>query len=58
MSIKIHVKTAPTCFGVITIIRERTINTLIIQLKYSGVVNLVVWLHVQPHHQINHTNVF
>jgi hypothetical protein len=24
-SIKIHIKTAPTCFGVITIIRERTI---------------------------------
>jgi hypothetical protein len=30
-SIKIYIKTAPTCFGVITIIRERTIN-------------LVVWL--------------
>ena len=24
-SIKIYIKTAPTCFGVITIIRERTI---------------------------------
>jgi hypothetical protein len=24
MSIKIYIKTAPTCFGVITIIRERT----------------------------------
>jgi hypothetical protein len=24
-SIKIHIKSAPTCFGVITIIRERTI---------------------------------
>jgi hypothetical protein len=24
-SIKIHIKTAPTCFGVITIIRERII---------------------------------
>jgi hypothetical protein len=26
------------------------------QLKYTGVVNLVVWL--QPHHQIKHINVF
>jgi hypothetical protein len=26
------------------------------QLKYIGVVNLVVWL--QPHHQINDTDVF
>jgi hypothetical protein len=25
-NIKIYVKTAPTCFGVITIIRERTIR--------------------------------
>ena len=25
-SIKIYIKIAPTCFGVITIIRERTIN--------------------------------
>jgi len=25
MSVKIYIKTAPTCFGVITIIRERTI---------------------------------
>jgi len=25
MSIKIYIKTAPTCFGVITIIRERSI---------------------------------
>jgi len=25
MSIKIYIKTAPTCFAVITIIRERTI---------------------------------
>jgi len=25
MSIKIYIKTAPTCFGIITIIRERTI---------------------------------
>jgi len=24
-SIKIYIKTAPTCFGVITIVRERTI---------------------------------
>jgi hypothetical protein len=24
-SIKIYIKTAPTCFGVITVIRERTI---------------------------------
>jgi len=24
-SIKIYIKTAPTCFGIITIIRERTI---------------------------------
>jgi len=24
-SIKIYIKTAPTCFGVITIIRERTV---------------------------------
>jgi len=27
-SIKIYIKTAPTCFGVITIIRERTIMIL------------------------------
>jgi len=27
ISIKIYIKTAPTCFGVITIIRERTIWT-------------------------------
>jgi hypothetical protein len=26
--------------------------------KKIGVVNLVMWLHIQPHHQINHTNVF
>ena len=28
MSIKIYIKTAPTCFGVIIIIRERTIMSL------------------------------
>jgi len=29
---------------------------LVVKFKYCGVVNLVVWL--QPHHQINHTDVF
>jgi hypothetical protein len=51
-SIKVYIKTAPTCFGVITIIRERTIracqsyNVKNSQLKYIDVVNLVVWLHL------------
>ena len=51
-SIKIYIKIAPTCFGVITIIRERTIRSWYSysrensQLKYIGVVNLVVWLHM------------
>jgi len=30
--------------------------SLLSQLKYIDVVNLVVWQ--QPHHQINHINVF
>jgi hypothetical protein len=34
---KIYIKTSPTCFGVITIIRE---------------------LHMQPHYQINNTDMF
>jgi hypothetical protein len=29
-----------------------------IMLKYVDVVNSVVWLHMRPQHQINHTNVF
>jgi hypothetical protein len=41
--IKIDIKTAPTCFGAITIIRERIIRGV---AKY-------MW----PHHQINHTDV-
>jgi hypothetical protein len=28
------------------------------QLEYIGVFNLVVWLHMQPHYEIKHTNVF
>jgi hypothetical protein len=48
--IQIYIKTASTCFGVITIIRERTIRACqsykvkTVSLNSIGVVNLVVWL--------------
>jgi hypothetical protein len=46
-NIKIYIKTAATCFGDITIIRERIfelakVTVVKIKLKYIGVFNLVV----------------